>query len=239
MWRMEGYMESIGYIRVSTEEQVKDGVSLDAQEARLGSYCAAAGLTLVEVIRDEGVSASKPLSSRPGGAALLRVVARRQVRHVVVVTLDRAFRNTIDCLTTVHAWDLAHVALHLVDHGGQSINTKTAVGRLFLTMLAGFAEMERRLTAERITAALRHKKGQRQVYGPTPYGFDRAGHRLVPNAAEQKVIRQMRRWRQAGRTLAWIADTLTRRGIPAKRRGRWNAYGVRYILRNPLHEEVA
>jgi DNA invertase Pin-like site-specific DNA recombinase len=232
-------MQSIGYIRVSTEEQVKEGVSLDAQDARLRSYCAAAGLSLVEVIRDEGVSASKPLSSRPGGAALLRAVARRQVRHVVVVTLDRAFRNTIDCLTTVHAWDLANVALHLVDHGGQSINTKTAVGRMFLTMLAGFAEMERRLTAERITAALRHKKGQGQVYGPIPYGFERAGHRLVPNGAEQKVIQQMRRWREAGRTLAWIADTLTHRGIPAKRRGRWNAYGVRYILRNPLHEEVA
>jgi DNA invertase Pin-like site-specific DNA recombinase len=110
---------------------------------------------------------------------------------------------------------------------------------MFLTMLAGFAEMERRLTAERITAALRHKKGQGQVYGPTPYGFDRAGNRLVPNGAEQKVIRQMRHWRQAGRTLAWIAETLTHRGIPAKRRGHWNAYGVRYILRNPLHEEVA
>jgi site-specific DNA recombinase len=72
-----------------------------------------------------------------------------------------------------------------------------------------------------------------------PFGFDCRGDVLIPNAAEQAVIRQMRRWRQAGRSLAWIADTLTRRGIPAKRRGRWNAYGVRYILGNPLHEEVA
>jgi DNA invertase Pin-like site-specific DNA recombinase len=232
-------MESIGYIRVSTAEQARGGVSLDAQEARLRSYCAAAGLTLVEVVRDEGVSASKPLGSRPGGAALLRAVARREVRHVVVVTLDRAFRNTIDCLTTVQAWDQANVALHLVDHGGQSINTKTAVGRMFLTMLAGFAEMERRLAGERITVSLAHKREQRKVYGPVAFGFDRHGDRLIPNVAEQKVIRQMRRWRQAGRSLGWIADTLTRRGITAKRRGRWNAYGVRYILRNPLHEEVA
>jgi DNA invertase Pin-like site-specific DNA recombinase len=143
-------------------------------------------------------------------------------------------------LTTVHAWDLANVALHLVDHGGQSINTKTAVGRMFLTMLAGFAQMERQLTAERITVALRHKKARRQAYGPTPYGFDREGDLLLPNRDEQAVIRQMRRWRQAGRSLAWIADTLTHRGIPAKRRGRWNAYGVSYILKNGIHKkEVA
>jgi DNA invertase Pin-like site-specific DNA recombinase len=99
--------------------------------------------------------------------------------------------------------------------------------------------MERNLTAERITAALRHQKSQGQVYGPVPYGFDRQGNRLLPNPAEQAVIKQMRRWCQAGRTLAWIADELTRRGIPAKRRGRWNAYGVRYILRNPPPGEVA
>jgi DNA invertase Pin-like site-specific DNA recombinase len=232
-------MQSIGYCRVSTEEQAREGVSLGAQEARLRSYCTAAGLTPVEVIRDEGVSASKPLSSRPGGAALLRAVARRQASHVVVVTLDRAFRNTIDCLTTVQAWDKANVALHLVDHGGQAINTKTAVGRMFLTMLAGFAEMERRLTSERITAALRHKKAQRQAYGPTPYGFDRQGDRLLPNPTEQAVIRQMYRWRRAGRSLGWIADTLTQRRIPAKRRGQWNAYGVRHILKNWLYGEVA
>src|SRR5919108_4377485 len=157
---MEVRMESIGYCRVSTEEQAKEGVSLDAQEARIRAYCASAGLALTQIIRDEGVSASKPLSSRPGGAALLRAVARRQFRHVVVVTLDRAFRNTIDCLTTVQAWDLAHVALHLVDHGGQSINTKTAVGRMFLTMLAGFAEMERRVPPGRRTPAVADKKGQ-------------------------------------------------------------------------------
>src|SRR5919108_4371992 len=128
---MEVRMESIGYCRVSTEEQAKEGVSLDAQEARIRAYCASAGLTLTEIVRDEGISASKSLSSRPGGAALLLAVARRQVRHVVVVTLERAFRNTIDCLTTVQAWDKANIALHLVDHGGQSITTTSAVGRMF------------------------------------------------------------------------------------------------------------
>ena len=112
--------------------------------------------------------------------------------------------------------------------------------KFFLNIMATVAEMERNLIAERVSAAIQHKKAQRHAYGPTPYGFDRQGDRLLPNAAEQAVIRQTAALAALeGQTLAWIADELTRRGIPAKRRGRWNAYGVRYILRNPLHGEVA
>jgi DNA invertase Pin-like site-specific DNA recombinase len=232
-------MEAIGYCRVSTEEQAKEGVSLDAQEARIRAYCAMAGLTLVEVIRDEGVSGADLLAPRPGGAALLRTIARREAHHVVAVRLDRLFRDAVDCLATVKAWKRAGVSVHFVDLGGAALDTSSAMGKFFLNIMAAVAEMERNLIAERVSAAIQHKKAQRHAYGPTPYGYDRRGDLLLPNADEQAVIQQMRRWRQSGRTLAWIAEELTRRGIPAKRRGRWNAYGVRYILRNPLHGEVA
>jgi site-specific DNA recombinase len=233
-------MEAIGYCRVSTEEQAREGVSLDAQEARIRAYCAMAGLPLVAVIRDEGVSGTDPLATRPGGATLLRAIARREAGHVVAVRLDRLFRDAVDCLSTIKAWKKAEVSVHFVDLGGAALDTSSATGKFFLNIMAAVAEMERNLLSERITSAIQHMKAQRHAYGPTPYGFDRQGDRLLPNAAEQAVIQQMRRWRRAGRTLAWIADELTRRGIPAKRRGRWNAYGVRYILRNPLHgEEVA
>jgi DNA invertase Pin-like site-specific DNA recombinase len=169
----EGSMEAVSYCRVSMEEQAHEGVSLAAQEARVRAYCAAAGLSLIERVRDEGVSAARPLAARPGGAALLRLVARKRATHVVVVTLDRAFRSTLDCLATVQAWDRAGVSLHLVDHGGQSIATATAVGRMFLTLLAGFAEMEKRLIGERTAAAMRHQKAQRRAYARTPHTWPR------------------------------------------------------------------
>jgi len=232
-------MEALGYIRVSTEEQAKEGVSLAAQEARLRAYCTAAGLTLVEIMRDEGVSASKPLDKRPAGMALMRALARKQARHVVVVTLDRMFRSTVDCLSKVETWDRAGIGLHLVDHGGQSIATATAVGRMFLTMLAGFAEMERKLNGERTAAALRHKKGQRQAYSPTPYGFDREGDGLVVNATEQTIIEQVQQWHRQGSSLHQIAARLTAAGVPTKRGGQWHACTVRYLLRNELYGEVA
>jgi site-specific DNA recombinase len=232
-------MEAIGYCRVSTDEQAREGVSLAAQEARIRAYCTAAGLTLVEMLRDEGVSASKPLDKRPAGLALLRALARKQARHVVVVTLDRMFRSTIDCLSKVEIWDRAGIGLHLVDHGGQSIATSTAVGRMFLTMLAGFAEMERRLNGERTAAALRHKKGKRQAYSPTPYGFDREGDGLVVNATEQTIVQQVQQWHRQGSSLHQIAARLTAAGVPTKRGGKWYACTVSYLLRNELYGEVA
>lgn len=83
----------VGYVRVSTEEQAAEGVSLDAQEAALRAYSAMRGLTLVEVVIDAGVSAGKPLSSREGGRRVLDLVKRGKVGAVIAWKLDRLFRD--------------------------------------------------------------------------------------------------------------------------------------------------
>ena len=59
--------KAVCYIRVSTEEQAREGVSLEAQEERLRAYCKMTGLEVVEMIREGGVSATKLLKDRPGG----------------------------------------------------------------------------------------------------------------------------------------------------------------------------
>lgn len=231
--------KAVCYIRVSTEEQARGGVSLAAQEERLAAYCKMAGLEIVEVIREEGVSAGKPLATRPGGERLLQLVARKRIKHVVALKLDRLFRDAEDALHQTKAWDKAGIALHLVDMGGQTLNTATAMGRFFLNMMAGFAELERNLIAERTATALAHKKAHREVYSPTPYGFDRVEETLAENAQEQETLAQIFAWRQAGWSLRKIAGELNRRGIPTKQGGRWYASTVRYLLQNKLYEEVA
>ncbi len=62
-------------------------------------------------------------------------------------------------------------------------NTRSAMGRMSLTMMAAFAELERNLIAERISMALRHKRDQGKVYSSTPYGFQRNGDDLSPHPA--------------------------------------------------------
>ena len=73
----------VGYVRVSTEEQATEGLSLDAQHARLRAYCAMRRLELVEVVEDAGVSAGKALDTRDGGRRLLDLVRARKVGGVV------------------------------------------------------------------------------------------------------------------------------------------------------------
>ncbi len=115
-----------GYVRVSTEEQSREGISLDAQRARIEAYCAMRGLELVELVDDPGVSASKPLRARAGGQRLLDLLRRRRITGIVAFKLDRLFRNCADCLGNVEVWDRAGVGLHLLDLGGSAIDTSSA-----------------------------------------------------------------------------------------------------------------
>src|SRR4051794_8556113 len=131
---------AVAYIRVSTADQLL-GVSLDVQRTRINAYCELAELNLIDVIHEDGVSAySVPLSERPAGNQLLRHLKIYKVGHIVVLKLDRLFRDAADALVQTREWDRAGITLHLVDVGGQTINTASAVGRMFLTQMAGFAD---------------------------------------------------------------------------------------------------
>jgi len=220
------------YVRVSTLDQAEHGVSLQAQEERLAAYATANGLRVVAVLRESGVSGTIPLALRDEGKRLSDLAALGKVRHVVALKLDRLFRSAVDALSTVQEWDRCGVALHLVDMGGQSLNTGSAVGRMMLTMMAGFAQFERDLTAERTKAALAHKRKKGEVYAPTPFGKVRRGSRLEDHEGEQEVLSLIRQWRDAGNTLRGIAARLNASGVASKRGGAWHASTVGYILKH-------
>src|SRR5215472_4095837 len=213
--------KALAYVRVSTTDQAREGVSLDVQEERVRAYCEMSGLSLVNIVREDGISAAKALASRPGGQEIVAAVAGKRIRHVVSLKLDRLFRDAVDALNQTRAWDRAGIALHLVDMGGQTLNTATAMGRMFLTMTAAFAELERNLIAERTQAALLFKKSRHQVYGAVPYGYSRYGDALKVIEMEFDVVRRIQDWHARGWPLRKIADTLNERKVGTKRRRQW------------------
>lgn len=225
-------MQAIGYIRVSTIGQVDDGVSLEAQESAIRAYCSLRGLELCQVVIDAGVSSGKDLATREGGERVLESVRRRTVQAVVAYKLDRLFRDA-DCLNVTKTWDKANASLHLIDVGGQSIDTSSTMGRFFLTMMAGVAEMERNMIGDRTKAAMAHKRSKAErISRHIPFGWNLTsdGVQLVANDTEQAVIHEMQNLRQAGFSFRKIADELNRQGIKAKQGGKWVHTSVKTIL---------
>ena len=218
--------KAVAYVRVSTGKQ---DLSLDAQEERIRAYCQTYGLDLVEIIRERAVTGKLKLNKRPEGKRIAELTAAG-VCHIVALKLDRLFRNAVDALNHVEEWEQAGISLHLVDLGGQSVNTGSSMGKMLITMLAGFAEFERNMIAERTTAALNYKKAHGEAYNHAPYGFDVSAGQLVPNATEAAVIARMKALRADGISYNEIANTLNDEAIPTKRNGTWGAQTVYNIL---------
>jgi DNA invertase Pin-like site-specific DNA recombinase len=231
--------KAVGYVRVSTIEQSREGVSLDAQRDAIVHYCAIRRFKLVEVCADEGVSGGTLLGDRPGGERALSLLGRRGATHIVGHKLDRLFRNTRDCLNMVERWNKDGVALHLIDMGGNSLDTKSATGELFLTMLAALGSFERKLAGERTRLAMSFKRDhhERTSLDP-PYGWQlvggegptQRGATLAPVQEEQVAIELMCMARRDGLSLQQIVDALEASGCP-HRGARWHVTSVRRILK--------
>lgn len=233
---------AVAYVRVSSEEQAKAGFSLDAQEEKVRAYARLRDLDISAVYREEGVSGKVAVRDRPEGSKLVEDISRGRAKHIITVKLDRLFRNAQDALDQAAKWDKAKCTLHIIDMGGSSVDTSSAMGRMFFTMAAAFAEMERNLTSERTKAALSHKRATKRVYTRiTPFGFDRTpdtqvGDRrvtgdLIANAKEMLVVERIKMWRKQGIGMREIARRLNADSVPTKLGGTWYAVTVQKILK--------
>ena len=228
-------LKAVIYIRVSTEEQARKGISLEGQELELRAYCKTAGLDVVEVIADPGVSGFRPLGDRPGGLRLLEALASGEAQAVVAWKLDRLFRNAANALSIVEGWEKKGVHLHLKDLGGTAVDTGSAIGKVFLAMMAAFAQLERDQTSERTRSAMDLKRARGEYTGGrVPYGFSlRAnGKTLAIDEFEQEAIRVAKDLRAVeGLSLRKIGAELEQRGFLPRAATAWAPSSVRAILR--------
>ena len=195
--------KAVGYIRVSTEDQAREGISLDTQEAKIKAYAATNDLELQVIIRDEGAS-GKDLE-REGMAKLLDLVESRKVEAVIVYKLDRLSRRTLDTLSLIENLENKGVAFHSIS---EKVDTKSATGRFFLTILSAIAQMERDMIAERTKDALAHKKQKGEWTGRVPFGFRLENNRLVEDPEQIGVIQKAKRLRRSGKSLREISSAL-------------------------------
>lgn len=221
-------MKVIGYVRVSTDEQASEGVSLQAQRTRIEAYCVAKAWELVSVEADPGISAKD--MKRSGLQAVLGAVRSGRVDAIVVYELDRLTRSVLDLNRIFELLDRQDVALVSMQ---ESLDATTPTGRLMLNLLASVSQWEREVIGERTKEAMRYLKEQKQAYSRPVYGFDCSTQgELIENHTETKVIARMGELKRRGLSYLRIAEHLNEQGIPTKRGGRWWDSTVRGILLN-------
>ena len=209
---------AVGYVRVSTDKQAGQGVSLEAQGERIRAMATVQGVELLEVIVDAGESAAT--LNRPGVGRLLALIDGRQVQTVIVTKLDRLTRSVRDLADLLERFERRGVSLVSVN---ESLDTGTAAGRLVLNVMMSVAQWEREAIGERTREAMLHKKAMGQRVGTVPFGYQLAedGRTLTENALEGRALEIIRECRAAGYTLRAIADELNRQGVTTRRGTTW------------------
>ena len=234
-------MKTVGYVRVSTDKQSREGLSLGAQEKAIRHYCDLYELGLGEVLVDRGVSA-KSIKGRPGMERLIQMVEAGEVKIVVVYKIDRMFRSIRDAL---HSFDLfkAHkVQFHSVI---EKWDTSTAMGEFAMNMLLSIAQLERRQTSERTKFTLREKKvanshmnplmshrttvGKLTV-GQAPYGWRFKEKNLVEHPQEMPIVRKIISMKKDGLAIAEIMKWLKENSATPRSGKSWHKKQIYRII---------
>lgn len=157
------------YIRVSTEDQATHGISLEAQQARLEEYCRDNDLYIVDIYRDEGISARKRYTRRPELLRLIEDIKKKKVDIVLFVKLDRWFRNLKDYFEVQSILDKYKVEWLATD---ENYSTTSANDRLLLNLKLAINQDEADRTSERIKFVFKNRLKEGYVIsGTAPFGF--------------------------------------------------------------------
>lgn len=219
-------MKVIAYVRVSTEEQVKEGESMQAQRERLQAYCKAKDWQLINVIEDGGRSAKN--LKRPGLLSILMECQKkdRLFDTVLITKLDRLTRSVRDLAELTDFFHERGINLASIS---ENVDTGTPTGELFYNIIASLSQWERKKIGERTREVLAYKKSNGERIGTIPYGYKLNGRNLEPIPAEIKTIEKIR---DLKRLVGFhkIAKILNKEGTPAKNGGKWYPATIRSIM---------
>jgi len=222
------------YVRVSTEEQAKEGYSIRAQEEKLRAYATLKDWNIYTVYADEGIS-GKDIDGRPAIKQMIADVTSGKINNVLVYKIDRLTRSTKNLIELVELFNNHRCAFNSLQ---ESIDTSSATGRMFLKIVGIFAEFERENLAERVRLGVERKAKEGYVicnYMPS-LGYNRENGEKVQQIDESEaatVKRIFEMYLHNDYNYTQIADTLTAEKAPTKKGGQWLATTIKQILTNP------
>lgn len=221
------------YCRVSTDEQAREGVSLDEQQERLKAYCRAMGWGDIPILFiDDGYSAKN--LDRPQLNKLLNEIKKGNISKILVTKLDRLSRRLLDLLKLIESFQNQNVSFISTS---ESFDTNTPSGRLTLQVLGAVAEFERERIRERVFENMLHAANHGKWLSQSPYGYDLKEKELVVNEPESNVVKKVYDlYFQKGFGYYSIAKQLNEEGIPSKQKKEWSIRSIKLMLTNPVYK---
>lgn len=222
------------YVRVSTAEQAKEGYSIGEQTERLTLFAEAHRWQVVKVYTDAGYSGAT--TDRPALQDMLTDIRAGLIDKVLVYKLDRLSRSQKDTLTLIENEFLPHGTDF--ESMSESLDTSTPQGRLFLGILAAFAQLEREVIKERMSMGIEARvkegkwRGGRQV--PFGYRYDKTQEKLIVDEWEATIVKRVFRDFTEGKTLARMSDDFERDGM-VFRDGHATTRMLRLVLRSKAY----
>jgi site-specific DNA recombinase len=226
-------MKVAAYIRVSTDEQAQEGYSIPAQRNRLEAYAISQGWEIVHYYVDEGLSA-KDLE-RPELQRMIEGVKEGIFDVVLVYRLDRLTRSVLDLYQLLDMFDKYNCKFKSAT---EIYDTTTAIGRLFITLVAALAQWERENLGERVRMGMLQKaqEGKWTVSLP-PFGYKSidTGNELDIEPQEALIVKEIFSLYLKGKGMLKIARELNERGIKTRKNKTWSNNTISYILTNPVY----
>lgn len=220
------------YVRVSTEDQAKEGFSIPAQLQRLRAFCESQGWDVKTEYVEDGWSA-KDLD-RPKMKQLLKDIKKGDIDIILVYRLDRLTRSVLDLYLLLKTFDQYNVAFRSAT---EVYDTSTAMGRLFITLVAALAQWERENLAERVKFGIEQMIDDgKKPGGHSPYGykFDKDFDCKIIDD-EAKTVQMIYQLYCDGFGYRSIADRLNDLGIKPRIAKLWNHNSIRDILMNDMY----
>jgi site-specific DNA recombinase len=174
------------YIRVSTQDQVQHGFSLDAQQDSLQNYAKAMGYDLFKIYRDEGKSAKD--MNRPEMKQMLSDAKENKFSAIFIYKLDRFSRSLKDLILTIDQlkeWGIDFISLQ------DKIETTSASGKLMFHIISSFAEFERNIIGDRTKFGMERKAKEGGSITRAPKGYSLINKQLVLNKEQAEEVKQI------------------------------------------------
>ena len=221
---------AIIYVRVSTNQQKIEGQSIDAQILLLKDYCKYNGFEIIDVISDAGLSA-RTMNKRDGLKNILVKTNNSEFEHLVIYSLSRLCRNTADTLSIVKQLDKNNIKFHSLS---EKINTDSAMGNFFITILSAISQLESDLKSEHLRSIKKIAKETNKRFSKHLMGFNTENKLLTINESEMSTVRQIYKMRNTNASLGSIAKTLNESGFKTNKDATFYSSTIQKILKNKV-----